>query len=101
MISYKYPVTLPCDAPVWLDALDGGIFYVLEGEAFPDLSPIHTNADLHRADPRHGGGGITHYLRHGPSTSEAREKVIWICISGVTVICNETAEEKTKHILCV
>lgn len=58
---------LPCDAPVWVNALDGGVFYVLKGEALPDLGVVHSHTDLDRADPRQGGGGVAHDLRHGPS----------------------------------
>lgn len=59
---------LPCNAPVWFDALDSGVFYVLEGEALPDLGVVHAHADLHWADPRQGGGRVAHYLCHGTST---------------------------------
>lgn len=65
-VEYVYAVTLPCDAPVRFDPLDGGVFYVLEGEALLDLGVVHTHADLHRAEPGQGGSGVAHYLRHGP-----------------------------------
>lgn len=68
-------VTSPCNAPLWFDALDGGVLYVLEGEALPDLGAVHAHADLHLADAGQGRGGVTHYLRHGPSTSEAEEEL--------------------------
>lgn len=71
-------MTLPCDAPVRVNALDSGVFYVLEGEALPDLGVIHAYADLDRADPRQGRGGVAHYLRHGPSTEE--NNIISTCI---------------------
>lgn len=64
-------MTLPCNAPVWFNPLDSGIFYVLKDEALPDLGVVHAHADLHCADPRRGGGRVAHYLRHGSSTSEA------------------------------
>lgn len=62
---------LPCNAPIWFDALDSGVLYVLEGEVLPDLGAVHAHADQHFANPRQGRGGVTHYLRHGPSTREA------------------------------
>lgn len=64
----------PCNAPVGLDALDCGVFYVLEGEALPDLGMIHTHADLHLADTRQRGGGVAHDLRHGPPGSEEEQQ---------------------------
>lgn len=60
---------LPCNTPVWFNALDGGVFYVLKGEALPDLGVVHAHADLHWANPRQGRGGVTHYLCHGPSAN--------------------------------
>lgn len=60
-------VTLPGDAPVGVDALDGRVFDVLEGEALPDLGTVHAHADLHRADAGQGRGGVADYLRHGAS----------------------------------
>lgn len=64
-------MTLPCNAPVWFNALDSGVFYVLEGEALPDLGVVHAHTDLDWSDPRQGGGRVAQDLRHGPSTSEA------------------------------
>lgn len=64
-------MTLPCNAPVGFDALNSGIFYVLEGEALPDLRMVHAHTDLHLADPRQGRSRAAHYLRHGSSTSRA------------------------------
>lgn len=63
-------LTLPCNAPVWLNALDSGVFDVLEGEALPDLGMIHTHTDLHRSNTGYGRCRVAHYLCHGPSTSE-------------------------------
>lgn len=55
---------LPRDAPFWFDALNGGIIYVLKGQALPHLSAIHAHADLNRPHPRQRGGGVTHNLGH-------------------------------------
>lgn len=60
---------LPGNAPVRLNALDSGVFYVLEGEALPDSGMVHTHTDLHWAHPGEGGGRVAHNLCHGPSTS--------------------------------
>lgn len=58
---------LPGDAPVWVNALDGWILNVVEGEALPDLSTVHAHADLHGSHARQRGGGVAHDLCHGPS----------------------------------
>lgn len=42
---------VPGDAPLWFDALNGGVLYVLEAQALSDLGAVHTHAYLHRADP--------------------------------------------------
>lgn len=83
-----YAVTLPRDAPVWFDPLDGGVFYVLEGEALPDLGVVHTHADLHWAEPGQGGGGVAHYLRHGPPTRDAALD-LFKSVSRLSITCRK------------
>lgn len=73
----KSVLTSPCNAPVWFNALDSGVFYVLEGEALPDLGMIHTHADLHWANTGYRRCRVAHYLRHGPSMSEAELQHYW------------------------
>lgn len=58
---------LPCDAPVRLNALNGGILDVLKGEALLDLGTVHAHADLHWSHSRQRGGGVAHNLCHGAS----------------------------------
>lgn len=63
-------MSLPGDAPVRFDALDCGVFYVLEGEALHDLSVVYTDANLHGTDAGDRGGRVAHNLRHSPSVGE-------------------------------
>lgn len=78
-------VVLPGDAPLWLNALDGGVLNVIEAQALLDLGPVHTHTDLDRTHPSQGGSRVTHDLCHGPPAgnthAHAHTHTVNVCVS--------------------
>lgn len=70
LIHTIWGVCIPCNAPVWFNALYSRVLCVLKGEALPDLGTIHTDADLNWADSRQRRGRVAHYLGLCPSTKK-------------------------------
>lgn len=91
---------LPSDAPVRLNALNGGILDVVEGEALLDLGAVHAHADLHRSHSRQRGGGVAHNLCHGASKRAKEELFIQHC-GNFQIFLHEQASYTSTLITCM
>lgn len=67
-----YGSALPGNAPQGFDALDRGVFDVLERQTSWNFGPVHTQTDLHWPRSHHWWCRETHNLRHGPPVGKTK-----------------------------